>query len=92
MTSTVPGSDGVGAAASRVPWAALLPPDRPGRVLAASTFVSAVGFGAFAASSAIFFTRSVGLSAAEVGAGLATGACDGWRGRASRPGPRRADR
>ena len=80
MTSTVPGSDGVSAAAGRVPWAALLPPDRPGRILAGSTFVSAVGFGAFAASSAIFFTRSVGLSAAEVGAGLATAGAVGLLG------------
>ncbi|MGH8932665.1 MAG: MFS transporter [Egibacteraceae bacterium] len=59
---------------------ALLPADRPGWILAGTTFASAVGFGSFAASSAIFFTRSVGLSAGEVGAGIATAGAVGLLG------------
>ncbi len=49
----------------------LLPKGRDGRTLSAATFVHSVGFGSFAASSAIFFTRSAGLTVAEVGTGTA---------------------
>lgn len=49
----------------------VLPEAGPLRLLGAATLVSAVGVGAFAASSAVFFTRSVGLSAAQVGTGMA---------------------
>jgi MFS family permease len=80
MTSAVPGPEGDPPAVHHASWAGLLPKDRPGRILAGATFVSAVGFGAFAASSAIFFTKSVGLSAAEVGAGLATAGAVGLLG------------
>lgn len=51
--------------------AALLPAQREGRLLGAATFVHSVGFGGFAASSAVFFTRSVGLEVGEVGVGTA---------------------
>jgi MFS family permease len=49
----------------------LLPQSRDGRTLSAATFVHSIGFGSFAASSAIFFTRSAGLTVAEVGTGTA---------------------
>jgi MFS family permease len=41
------------------------------RLLAVSTLVSSLGFGAFNAGSAVFFTRSVGIPATTVGVGLA---------------------
>ncbi|MFI7677443.1 MFS transporter [Actinophytocola sp. NPDC049390] len=47
------------------------PGGRAGRILATSITVDAVGRGLFLAGSVVFFTREVGLSAAEVGAGLA---------------------
>ncbi len=50
---------------------ALVPAQREGRLLGAATFVHSVGFGGFAASSAVFFTRSVGLEVGEVGIGTA---------------------
>jgi predicted MFS family arabinose efflux permease len=49
----------------------VVPAGAPARWLTLGTFLSSIGFGAFAASSAIFFTRSVGLTAREVGIGLA---------------------
>lgn len=47
------------------------PGGRAGRILATSITVDAVGRGLFLAGSVVFFTREVGLSAAQVGAGLA---------------------
>ena len=41
-----------------------------GRILLLATLVNSVGNGLFLAGSALFFTRSVGLSATEVGVGL----------------------
>lgn len=55
---------------------ALLPADRVTRRLAVLTLVNTVGNGLFMTTSAVFFTRSVGLSAAQVGLGLTVaGAC-----------------
>lgn len=48
----------------------LLPDPGPGRRLAAATFVSTMGNGLFYTASALFFTRSVGLTAGQVGLGL----------------------
>ncbi|MEP6695866.1 MAG: MFS transporter [Pseudonocardiales bacterium] len=48
----------------------LLPEPGPGRLLAWSTFADSIGFGLWVTGSAIFFTRSVGLSAGQVGVGL----------------------
>ncbi|MFG2375674.1 MFS transporter [Streptomyces sp. NPDC048504] len=52
-------------------WAAeTVPAPGPARRLAVLTVVQSVGFGLFLSSSAIFFRRSVGLTAAQVGLGL----------------------
>ncbi|MGH8876840.1 MAG: MFS transporter [Stackebrandtia sp.] len=51
----------------------VLPPTGPARTLALAQLVAAIGDGAFYVTSALFFTRVVGLSAAEVGAGLTLG-------------------
>jgi len=48
----------------------LLPDPGPARVLAVATLVNTIGNGLFLTVSVLFFTRSVGLSAAEVGLGL----------------------
>jgi hypothetical protein len=48
----------------------IVPPAGPLRRLAAGTLASSVGTGAWYTSWALFFTRSVGLSPAEVGVGL----------------------
>jgi len=45
--------------------------------MAVADFVGALGWGAFAAGSAVFFTRSIGLSAAQVGVGLSSAAAAG---------------
>jgi MFS family permease len=50
--------------------AAVLPPSGPGTVLTAQTLISSAGDGVFLAGSVLFFTRVVGLSAADVGLGL----------------------
>jgi MFS family permease len=50
--------------------AAVLPADRVTRWLAAQTLVNTFGNGLFFTASAVFFTRSVGLSAGQVGLGL----------------------
>lgn len=50
--------------------AAILPSDPAVRALAASTLIRATARGLFITLSVIFFTRSVGLSATEVGLGL----------------------
>lgn len=57
--------------------ARLLPDPGPARPLALATLVNTVGNGMFFTSSAIFFTRSVGLSAAQVGFGLTLAAALG---------------
>ncbi|MFF4653301.1 MFS transporter [Streptomyces sp. NPDC001380] len=52
-------------------WASRLIPDPgPARRLCVLTVVQSVGFGIFLSSSAVFFRREVGLSAAQVGLGL----------------------
>jgi MFS family permease len=48
----------------------LVPESGPQRRLALATFVNAVGTGAFINTSALFFTRAVGLPTAQVGIGL----------------------
>ena len=73
---------------------ASIPPAGPLRRLAIGTLVSAVGNGAWFTSWAIFLTRSIGLTPAEVGIGMTiAGACGviaatplGWLG--DRVGPR----
>lgn len=53
-----------------------LPPARSSRYFVAAFFVDSVGTGLFLAGAALFFTRAVGLSTAQVGAGLtAAGVC-----------------
>jgi MFS family permease len=49
------------------------PAGRNGRALATSITVDAIGRGLFLAGSVVFFTRDIGLSAGQVGAGLAIG-------------------
>ena len=52
-------------------WAtAVVPADRVTRWLAVQTLVNTFGNGLFFTASAVFFTRSVGLSAGQVGLGL----------------------
>jgi hypothetical protein len=55
---------------SKAALAGALPPPGRSRRLIVATFVNTVGGGMFIAGSAVFFTRSVGLSAAQVGTGL----------------------
>ncbi len=55
-----------------------LPPDRVTRRLLLLFFVDAIGTGLFLAGSALFFTRVVGLSNAEVGIGLSLSAVVGF--------------
>lgn len=55
----------------------VLPQAGPARTLAIATFVNTVGNGLFMTVSAIFFTRSVGLSVREVGIGLTIAAAAG---------------
>lgn len=50
--------------------AGLLPDDRVTRRLAVQTLVNTLGNGLFMTTSAVYFTRSVGLTAGEVGLGL----------------------
>ncbi len=52
-------------------WRSLVPASRPGRALGLMAVVDATGTGLFLAGSVLFFTRSVGLSGAQVGFGLA---------------------
>jgi MFS family permease len=54
----------------------LLPPGNP-RILATATFVNQFGSGAYLATSALFLTRSVGLTPAQVGLGLGVAALAG---------------
>jgi MFS family permease len=48
----------------------LLPERGPTRVLTSATFVNTLGLGLWLTGSVLFFTRSVGLSAAHVGVGI----------------------
>lgn len=57
--------------------ARLLPARGPRRVLAAAVFVNSFGGGMFVTSSALYFTRVVGLSAEEVALGLFLGSAVG---------------
>jgi MFS family permease len=47
-----------------------VPPPGPLRIMATSTFVNTFGNGLFLTSAALFYTRSVGLTASQVGLGL----------------------
>lgn len=51
-------------------WRAYVPATPGGRAFAVISLVNAVGTGLYLAASAVFFVRSVGLTAAEVGLGL----------------------
>lgn len=51
----------------------IVPPAGPPRTLALAQLANSVGDGAFYACSALFFTRIVGLSAAQVGLALTVG-------------------
>ncbi|WP_051467778.1 MFS transporter [Actinomadura oligospora] len=72
-----------------------LPPAGPGRVLALGQLANSIGDGAFYATSALFFTRVVGVSPSRVGIALTVGwACGMLAGvplghLADRRGPRR---
>ena len=67
----------------------ILPPAGPPRVLAVAQLANSVGDGAFYATSALFFTRVVGLSPTRVGLALTVGVGRRHaRRRAARP-PRR---
>ncbi|MYS18501.1 MFS transporter, partial [Streptomyces sp. SID4982] len=56
---------------SRSFWRAYVPATPNGRAFAVISLVNAIGTGLYLAASAVFFVRSVGLSPAEVGTGLA---------------------
>lgn len=47
-----------------------IPESRPQRILALATFVNMIGSGVFMVSAALYFTRVVGLSLAQVGLGM----------------------
>ena len=68
----------------------LLPTQPEVRALALADLVGSIGWGAFVAGSAVFFTRSVGLSAAQVGIGLSVAGGLGFA--AAVPGGRLVDR
>ncbi|MGW2488395.1 MFS transporter [Streptomyces sp. NPDC001606] len=55
----------------------ILPEPGPRRTLAVASFVNMLGSSVFALTAAVFFTRSVGLSAARVGLGMGVGALVG---------------
>ncbi|MEH1169768.1 MFS transporter [Micromonospora sp. CPCC 205539] len=55
----------------------LLPPPGPARILTLGTLVKTVGRGLWLVASALFLTRSVGLSATQVGVGLTISALVG---------------
>ncbi|MFC9931762.1 MFS transporter [Streptomyces sp. NPDC127190] len=62
---------------SRLVARGLLPEPGPKRALAAATFVNMIGNGLFMTGAALFFTRSVGIPVAQVGAGLGIAALVG---------------
>ncbi|MGV9211807.1 MFS transporter [Micromonospora sp. RB23] len=55
----------------------LLPPPGPARILTLATLVRTIGRGLWLVASALFLTRSVGLSATQVGVGLTISALVG---------------
>ncbi|MFC5927502.1 hypothetical protein [Micromonospora vulcania] len=55
----------------------LLPPSGPARILTLGTLVKTVGRGLWLVASALFLTRSVGLSPTQVGVGLTISALVG---------------
>ncbi|MFC3588425.1 MFS transporter [Streptantibioticus rubrisoli] len=55
----------------------LLPETRVARLLAVGTLIDSVGFGLYVTGSVVFFTRSVGLSAGQVGIGLSVAGVTG---------------
>ncbi|EDY59295.2 MULTISPECIES: MFS transporter [Streptomyces] len=70
-----PGTQTVGATADGAdqPWVVtrgLIPERGPRRVLAVASFVNMIGNGLYMTGAALFFTRSVGLSVAQVGIGM----------------------
>jgi MFS family permease len=73
----------------------VLPPAGPPRVLALAQLTNSIGDGAFYVTSALFFTRVVGLSATQIGLGLTVGWAVGFCAGiplghlADRRGPRR---
>ncbi|MFD0527718.1 MFS transporter [Kitasatospora arboriphila] len=56
-----------------MPHRGLLPPPGPARGLAGAQLTNALGDGAFLVTSALYFTRVVGLSAGQIGLGLTLG-------------------
>ncbi|PBC71638.1 MFS transporter [Streptomyces sp. TLI_235] len=56
-----------------MPHRGLLPPAGPARGLAGAQLTNALGDGAFLVTSALYFTRVVGLSASQIGVGLTLG-------------------
>jgi MFS family permease len=71
---------GDGSRISRALHTYLIPRQRIGRRLAAISFVDAIGSGMYYTSSALYFTLVVGLSPAQVGAGLSIGGLVGLIG------------
>jgi MFS family permease len=69
-----------GVSATRARLAALLPDAGPARVLAAGYLVDGTGTGLWMATSVLYFTRSLGLPAAQVGAGLSAAGLVGLLG------------
>ncbi|WP_405456591.1 MFS transporter [Streptomyces sp. NBC_00101] len=63
---------------SRSFWRGYVPATPEGRSFAVISLVNAVGTGLYLAASAVFFVRSVGLTAGEVGAGLAVSGVVGF--------------
>jgi len=55
-----------------------IPARGAGRTLALVTFIDSIGTGLFLAGAAIFFVRSIGLTAAQVGLGLSVGGAVGF--------------
>lgn len=77
-TADLPVQRGASPEALRWAWlAALLPANPSVRALAASTLAGSAARGLFVTLSVVFFTRSVGLSAAQVGVGLTVAALVG---------------
>ncbi|MET7614877.1 MFS transporter [Streptomyces seoulensis] len=63
---------------SRSFWRAYVPATPNGRAFAVISLVNAIGTGLYLAASAVFFVRSVGLTPAEVGTGLAVSGVVGF--------------
>src|SRR3954453_17335561 len=72
----------------------LIPSGHAARVLAVASLIDATGSGLFLAGSALFFTRAVGLTVAQVGLGLSVAGLAGFAfplppGALAGPGGRR---